>query len=92
MPRKSPRALHLKIRVRLTRRMTAASARLLLERAIESGTVPPGIEIRYMDWQTSEHGVAGEGRVMPAGARDALRQFHGAIRHAEGARFEPVKG
>jgi hypothetical protein len=88
--RTDPRVLHLKIRVVLTRAMTAETARLLLHRAIDTGIVPPGIAIRYIDWQ--KEGVVGqgtEGKVLPEKVRRALRDFYGAMQ-AAGTRFEKV--
>lgn len=84
-----PRVLHLKIRVVLTHAMTADQARLLLHRAVESGIVPPGIELRWMDWAKGTSGAVREGRIYQAGLRAALRHFYGAMQQA-GTRFEKV--
>jgi hypothetical protein len=83
------RPLHLKIRVVTTTPQTAETTRLLLHRAIETGIVPPGIEIRWLDWQKGSHGKVSRG-VMTSGLRKALRDFYGAITGGE-ARFEKVR-
>jgi len=90
-PRKEKdiRPLQLKIRVVLTQRMTKDQARALLERAVSSGVVPPGIEIRWIDWRKGEHGQANTGRI-PEPVHDELRAFYGAIIQGE-TRFEKVR-
>lgn len=84
------RILHLKIRIVTTRPMTAATARLLLQRAVDTGRVPPGIEIRAIDWRKGgSESVVRAGREVPK----ALRDFYGAIGHAgTKRRFAVVKG
>jgi hypothetical protein len=84
-----PRVLHLKIRVVLTRAMTAETARLLLHRAIDTGLVPPGIAIHWIDWSKGTAGTVNRGRVAAPDVRAALRQFYGAMQ-AAGTRFEKV--
>jgi hypothetical protein len=86
---RDPRPLHLKIRVILTAPATAEQARLLLHRAVETGIVPPGIEIRWIDWAKGGHGRGTSGR-MTSHMRKALREFYGAITGAD-TRFEKVR-
>lgn len=84
-----PRVLHLKIRVVLTAPVTAETARLLVHRAVETGVVPAGIALHWIDW--SKEGKSGsmtEGR-MTDRLRAALRDFYGAI-SASATRFERV--
>lgn len=83
------RPLQLKIRVVTTTPQTAETTRLLLHRAIETGIVPPGIEIRWLDWEKGEHGRANRGR-MTSRLRKALRDFYGAITGGD-TRFERVR-
>lgn len=76
--RTDPRVLSMKFRVVLNEAMTAEQAHKLLNRAIRTGYVPPGIEIQHMDWQK------GEGRRARSGTVDgddleALRMFRRAI-------------
>lgn len=72
--------LHLKIRVTPTHRMKLKTLLALVERAIRTGTVPPGIEIHWIDW--SKEGSAGraeaEGRI-PDPSRAALQRWYGAM-------------
>lgn len=72
--------LHLKIRVTPTHRMKLRTLLSLVERAIRTGTVPPGIEIHWIDW--AKEGSAGrahaEGRI-PDPGREALRRWYGAM-------------
>lgn len=82
-----PRKLHLKIRVRTTRPMSATTARLLLERFLQTGRVPAGIEVRGIDWAK---GNTGSGRVPPSELRRAIRMFSGAIDAAPTKRFALV--
>lgn len=83
-----PRPLHLKIRVILTRPMTQAQARALMERAIESGVVPPGIKLSWLDWAKGQGGTASTGTLDPV-TRKALRDFYGAMTKGE-TRFARV--
>ena len=86
--KKDKRPLHLKVRVILTRRMSEAMAYSKLLQAVETGVVPDGIEIRWVDWEKAEHGRASSGRIEDDVA-EALRRFAGAIAQSE-PRFEPV--
>lgn len=83
-----PRKLHLKIRVRATRQMSAETVRLLLDRALADGEVPPGITIRAVDWKKG----ARKGDALQSGdsVRTALRKFYGAIMAEGGRRFALV--
>lgn len=85
-----PRILHLKIRVVTTRAMTIGDVQALLDRAVHTGIVPPGIEIRWIDWAHPETAdqVATEGR-METKLQQALRDFYGAITQSA-TRFERV--
>jgi len=83
-----PRPLHLKIRVILTRPMTQEQARALMERAIETGIVPPGIKLKWMDWAKGSSGEASTGTLDPV-TRKALRDFYGAMTKGE-TRFARV--
>lgn len=85
-----PRRLHLKLRVILTHAMRADTARALVEEAVETGKVPPGIEIRWLDWRKGDGGSARAGSVMPADLRGALRKFYAALTDGE-TRFARVR-
>ena len=84
-----PRRLHLKLRVILTRAMTAETARLLLDQAVTTGIVPPGIRLEWLDWQKGDGGSARGGRLSPV-RRAELRAFYGAMTQGE-TRFERVR-
>lgn len=84
------RRLHLKLRVVLTRGMRASTARALVEQAVETGVVPPGISILWMDWRKGTGGSANSGMVMETVMRRALRGFHAALTEGE-TRFAQVK-
>ncbi len=86
--KRDKRPLHLKIRVILTRRMSEQMAYSKLLQAVETGVVPDGIEIAWVDWEKGEHGRANSGRIDDDVAK-ALQDFAGAIA-ASNPRFEPV--
>lgn len=71
--------LHLKLRVVVQHPMRASTARRLLQRAIDTGRVPAGIEIRWMDWSKGDEGRARSGRIMSRQVRGALREFATAM-------------
>jgi hypothetical protein len=77
--------LHLKIRVTLTAPMTDVQARSLLDRAVRSGSVPPGIEVSAIDWA---RGKKDGGYDDPSGSE--LRAFYGPIIGAGATRFAKV--
>ena len=85
------RRLHLKIRVELTSSMTEGDARQLLGRAVQTGIVPPGIAVHWVDWRRGVGGQAVSGRVDQV-SHDELRNFYGIIGgSAKGdTRFAPV--
>lgn len=83
------RPLHLKIRVQLTKAMTADEARALLHRAVTTGRVPPGIRIHWIDWEKGMEGRVARGRVRDD-IHSALRDFYGAITQGD-TRFERVR-
>lgn len=85
------RPLHLKLRVKVTRRMKAHTARRLLDRAIQTGIVPAGIEIRWIDWEKGDEGRASSGQVMGREVRAALRGFYGALMAGHSTRFAKVR-
>lgn len=87
--RRDTRPLHLKMRVRILRRMSQAQMLALVERAIASGVVPPGIEIRWIDWQKGEGRYANEGR-LPDPVLDELRAWYGIMQKGA-VRVAPVK-
>ena len=74
--RGEPRALHLKIRVSLTTAMTGEQARSLLDRAVRTGVVPPGIDVHWLDWS---RGAGGQGGTYDSPEHDELRSFYGII-------------
>lgn len=84
------RRLHLKLRVVLTRSMRAETARALVAQAVETGIVPPGIDILWLDWRKGDGGSATSGEVMPDDMRAALRRFYAALTEGE-TRFAQVK-
>jgi hypothetical protein len=67
MPRRiEHRPFHLTVRVSPTHAMTVGQLRLLVQRAIEEGEVPAGIEVHWIDWSK---GQRSEGR-MRSGSYD----------------------
>lgn len=87
--RRDTRPLHLKIRVRLRRPMTEAEMLALVERAVSSGVVPPGIEIRWIDWAKGTGRSANSGR-LPDPVYKELRDWYGLISKTA-LRVAPVK-
>lgn len=87
--RVDPAVLHLKIRVILTRPMTQDAALALMMEAAETGVVPDGIEVRWIDWEKGGSGRARSGRLTQDVAA-ALEAFYGAIASSGPTRFEPV--
>lgn len=83
--------LHLKIRVTPTHRMKLKTLLGLVERAVRTGIVPPGIDIHWLDWQ--KEGSAGrasaEGRI-PVPAMESLRRWYGAMQ-SSGLRLGRIK-
>ena len=88
--RVDPAVLHLKIRVVLTRPMTQDAALALMQRAVDEGEVPDGIEVRWIDWEKGGSGRARAGRVLSSDVASALQLFYGAIASSGQTRFEPV--
>lgn len=86
-----PSPLHLKLRVVTTVPMTAEAARMLVHRAVETGVVPAGIELHWIDWakEGGGHWEAREGKI-DSRLRAALREFYGALTQGD-TRFERVK-
>lgn len=84
-----PRKLHLKLRVIVTKAMPVEVARLLVRRAIETGDIPSGIELRWIDWAKGEEGQATEG-TLTRRLRKALGDFYGALTKGQ-TRFEGVR-
>lgn len=89
-PRKVSENLHLKLRVVVTKRMRASQARSLLNRAIATGIVPTGIDIRWIDWEKGVGGKVREGRILPDTMRKALRSFYNALTKGS-SRFARVR-
>ena len=79
--RLDPRSLHLKIRVILTRQMSSDEARLLLNVAVTTGQVPPGIRVESIDW-----GKGDQDGVRDPVQRVDLRKFAGAVVHDQAKR------
>lgn len=78
------RKLHLKIRVRTTRRMTVGEARAKLRRTVRTGIVQEGIELAWIDWRTP--GTARKtrgGTYLDDEALEALTRFYNAIHHED---------
>jgi hypothetical protein len=75
MPRPKLPPLELKLRVRLTERMTKQEALRRLKRTLQSGTVQPGIDVYWIDWRTRR-----EGRVRARGGEYANQQAWSALR------------
>ena len=80
MPRRGPdkRPLMLKFRVVPTRTMRKSELLRLLQRAVRTGVVPDGIELRWMDWAKGEEGRQNSGQI-PGNAWAELRSFYGAM-------------
>lgn len=78
-PGGSRRDLHLKLRIRVDRPMQAHTAMRLIERAAGSGTVPPSISLRWIDWSKGTHGHGRGGSAMGSQAQAALRKFVSAM-------------
>lgn len=86
--------LHMKIRVVLTSPMSDVQARSLLDRAVRTGVVSPGIEVAWIDWS---RGMGGEGKGggMKEGHYDdpdhnQLRAFYAPIMAGGNPRFAKV--
>jgi hypothetical protein len=73
------RPLRITMRIVVTKRMTARVCRALLDRAVQTGHVPAGIEIHWLNWEKGEGGEAQEGTVLPSDLRRSLDRFYGAI-------------
>lgn len=84
------RRLHLKLRVVLTHAMRAETARALVDQAVDTGIVPPGIDILWLDWRKGQGGTARSGEIMHSDMRKALRGFHAALTDGE-TRFAQVR-
>jgi hypothetical protein len=86
------RNLHLKIRVRTTRRMSVGEVRAKLRRTVRTGIVQEGIELAWINWRrpgTARR--AGSGTYLDDDAVHALRDFYGAIHHEDTrTRFEVI--
>lgn len=81
---KHGRRLHVKIRVRLTRRMSKADALAKLKRTVRTGVVQEGIELAWIDWRSP--GTARRergGTLLGKDALAALREFYNAIHHED---------
>jgi hypothetical protein len=70
--------------------MRAETARALVQQAVETGIVPPGIDILWLDWRKGDGASATSGEVMPENVRSALRRFYAALTDGE-TRFAQVK-
>lgn len=81
--------LHLKIRVTLDSPMTAETARLLLDRSVRDGVVPPGISVSWMDWRRGSGGPRDEGHYDDPDHAE-LKAFYQAITRSR-TRFERVR-
>ena len=71
------KALTLKFRLSITRKMRTSTAIELLKKAVRTGIVPDGIEIHYVDWLSGR-----EGHHQSGGNIDNLeemRAFYGAL-------------
>jgi hypothetical protein len=83
MPSKRKRALNLKIRVVITKRMRKSDAIKRVRRSIDTGIIQPGIELAWIDWRTGKGARAKAGQYVEGEALNALVQFHNAIVHPE---------
>lgn len=75
--------LHLKLRVRLTERMSRREAMRRLRRTVETGVAQRGVDVSWINWESGEEGrIQRDGRYRtPAKVRQALRDFYHAITH-----------
>lgn len=76
--------LHVKVRIKLTRRMTVKQAREKLRRTVRTGIVQEGIELAWIDWKSP--GTARRergGTYLGTEALEALRTFYHAIHHEQ---------
>jgi hypothetical protein len=78
MPRKLG-PLHLKIRVRVTARMTKREMLRRFKRTIENGAVQPGIEILLLDWEKGKGKKVKAGEYMGPAAEAALAKMYRAM-------------
>ncbi len=84
MPSKSPKELHVKIRVVVLRRMSVGEARHKLQRTVRTGIVQEGIRIAWIDWRREgSAGYAEGGQYLGDDAADALGAFYGALHHED---------
>ena len=84
--------LHIKIRVRVLRRMSVGEAREKLQRTVRTGIVQEGIEVAWIDWRApNKAGAASGGTYLGTDAREALAAFYNAIHHEDtGTRVEVI--
>jgi len=80
MPRRrqDKRPLMMKFRVIPTRTMRKSELLRLLQRAVRTGVVPDGIEVRYMDWAKGREARVNSGQI-PGSAWQDLRAFYHAM-------------
>jgi anti-sigma factor RsiW len=76
MPRRKTGALHLKIRVRVTERMTKREMLRRFKRTVENGAVQPGLEIVLIDWEKATSTRLRSGEYMGREAEAALAQMY----------------
>lgn len=78
------RNLMLKFRLVVNRPMRKSEALRLLKRAVRTGVMPEGIELRWLDWArpTRTGAVRSGGRINPEWWEE-LRAFAGALNAAE---------
>lgn len=79
-----PRPLQLKIRVTARKGLIKSRGDLLgvIEHVIQTGLVPDGVVIHWMDWKKGEGGEAHEGRIDRNLAKE-LQAFWGALAAAD---------
>ena len=84
MPRKHEGNLQIKFRLVITRRITKSDAMRKLRRAIRSGYVPDGIEIRWIDWsKEGREGYAPSEGTIDGDRLEEMRAFYGALAVAD---------
>lgn len=84
MPRKREGNLQIKFRLSTTRRMTKSEAMRKLRRAIRSGYVPEGIEIRWIDWaKEGREGYAPSEGTIDGDRLKEMRVFYNALAVSE---------
>lgn len=76
---KGNKALELKFRLTVTRKMRTSTAIELLKKAVRTGIVPDGIVIHYVDWLSGREGHHMNGDRIDGADLEEMRMFYRAL-------------